>query len=96
VAITTTETETVAITTTETVRTTSVVTVKRRVPVQDHVCRGRPAGSITWAEHEAIWEIYAARYGRGESAERIAERGGFGHAGIIHITGAPPKTWENR
>lgn len=33
---------------------------------------------IPWEEHLRIYELYSARYGRGQSAERIAARGGFG------------------
>lgn len=46
-----------------------------------------PAGTITWAEHLRVWEAYARRYGKGQSAERIAESGGFGHGEIEMLTG---------
>lgn len=39
---------------------------------------GEPGRRIPWATHEAAWRAYAAKYGRQQSAERIAERGGFG------------------
>lgn len=35
-------------------------------------------GLITWDAHLKAYEGYAAKYGRSQSAERIAERGGFG------------------
>lgn len=59
----------------------------RRFPIQaEDVGRHhprRPAGTVPWSVGVAAWERYAARYGRDQSAERIAERGGFGH-GEMH------------
>lgn len=71
----------------------------RRAPVQgDHrIPRGEPGrepGTIAWAEHLEIFEAYAKRYGRDQSAERIAERAGFGYREIVLFTGRPPTTWE--
>lgn len=34
--------------------------------------------SIEWAVAEKIYVVYAALYGRSQSLERLAERGGFG------------------
>lgn len=34
-------------------------------------------GSIPWELHERAWAVYASKYGRDQSAERIAERHGF-------------------
>lgn len=62
-----------------------------RAPVQKS--RLGPAGTISWAEHVAVWEAYARRYGNGQSAERIAERGGFGHGEILDLTGGLPHTF---
>jgi hypothetical protein len=53
-----------------------------------------PPGTISDEEFRAIYECYVARYGRGQSAERLAERGGFGYAEIVALTGKPPKTWQ--
>lgn len=71
----------------------------RRAPVQGDLAikRGDPGhadGSITWVEHEEVWRAYANKYGRGQSAERIAERGGFGFREIVSLTGSAPKTWQ--
>lgn len=33
---------------------------------------------VPWKIGEEAWQRYAAKYGRGQSVERIAERGGFG------------------
>jgi len=70
-----------------------VDTIERRAPVQAD--RQRPAGSITWAEHLAVYEAYARKYGRSQSAERIAERGGFGYDEAALI-GVQLKTWVQR
>ena len=34
---------------------------------------------IPWSVAEKAYEVYAAQYGRGQSLERLAERGGFGN-----------------
>ena len=71
----------------------------RRAPVQS--CEPRLKGRIgpgwiDWAEHLDVYELYAQGYGREQSAERIAERGGFGYCEIELLTGAAPKTWRAR
>ena len=62
------------------------------VPVPSTQRRHRP-GTIAWSEHVEAWIAYAARYGRGQSAERIAERGGFGYAELTEFLGREPTTW---
>lgn len=53
----------------------------RTAPVQGHA-------PIPWSVHEAAWAVYAERFGRYQSPERIAERGGFGvrELDIFHPT----------
>jgi len=78
------------------------MTEGRRAPVQGDTGwitprrhpNARPPGTIAWDEHLAVWEAYAKRYGRSQSAERIAERGGFGFAEIVMLMGKPPETWR--
>lgn len=66
----------------------------RRAPVQAQ--RGvRGPGTIAWWEHEQVWAGYAATYS-GQSAERIAERGGFGWAECVEFLGHEPTTWSAR
>jgi hypothetical protein len=65
---------------------------ERRAPVQSSKQHNRPIGTIAWSEHEQVWKAYAARYGRQQSAERIAERGGFGYGEIVMLTGDVPRT----
>lgn len=72
-----------------------------RAPVQGDYWRpkgepGQAAGTISWDEHLEIYEAYARRYGREQTAERIAERGGFGWSEIHHLMGRAPATWEPR
>jgi hypothetical protein len=62
-----------------------------RAPVQKGV--DGPAGTISWAEHLRVWEAYARRYRNGQTAERIAERGGFGHGEILDLTGGLARTF---
>lgn len=78
----------------------------RRVPVQgegvwhlhaDHPARekgDKPPGTITWEEHVAAWNGYSSVYGKGQSAERMAQRGGFSYNELTHFLGYEPKTWE--
>lgn len=61
---------------------------ERRAPVN-----GAPYGTIGWAEHEEAWQSYARLFG-GQSAERIAERGGFGLVELVQQLGGLPRTWE--
>jgi hypothetical protein len=51
-------------------------------------------GTIEWSEHVEIWERYAAQYGDGQSAERVAERGGFGYWEATKLLGHEPRTWR--
>lgn len=55
-----------------------------------------PAGTVSWEEHLAAWEVYAKRYGREQSAERVAERCGFCWAELREFLGHAPTTWEPR
>jgi len=70
----------------------------RRAPVQGEPLRRprRAPGTIDWAEHEEVWRAYSAKYGESQSAERIAERGGFGYDEIALLLGRAPATWEPR
>ena len=62
-------------------------TTKRMAPVQ--VTRGEPfPRSIPWHFHERAWSEYAAHH-HGQSAERIAERGGFGVSEVVACTRPP-------
>jgi hypothetical protein len=55
---------------------------------------GREPGTVAWAEHEQAWRTYAARGHGGQSAERIAQRGGFGYAELVDLLGHAPTTWS--
>ncbi len=74
----------------------------RRAPVQGHTHdpSGKRAprvdGSITWEEHDRAWAAYAKLYGQSQSAERIAERGGFGWYELVKLLGHEPETWVAR
>lgn len=70
-------------------------TVERRAPMQgEHGKAKRPSGTITWSEHMEIYAAYAKRYGRDQSAERLAERGGFGWNECVLLLGREPATWK--
>lgn len=72
----------------------------RRAPVQrDTGKHGRPArsaGTIAWEEHLEAYAEYAGRFGNSQSAERIAQRGGFGYGELIEFLGHEPTTWDTR
>lgn len=71
----------------------------RRAPVQgEHRgCKegAKPYGSVDWSEHLEAWTVYNRRH-YGQSAERIAERGGFSYWEITELLGREPNTWEPR
>jgi hypothetical protein len=76
------------------------MTVERRAPVQGERDRERgikwrkPPGTVAWSEHLEAYADYAKRYGTSQSAERLAERGGFGWDELVGHLGHEPKTWE--
>jgi hypothetical protein len=78
------------------------MTEKRRAPVQGCDARiprgmpGREPGSVDWVEHVEAWYEYARRHGYSQSAERIAERHGFGYRELTDYLGHAPTTWEPR
>jgi len=65
-----------------------------RAPVQADRHHNKPAGTIAWWEHLEAWAVYAKRFGKGQSAERIAERCGFGYGELLEFLGHEPRTWE--
>lgn len=54
-----------------------------------------PPGTISWADHLRVYDAYARRFGTSQSAERLAERGGFGVGEIVWL-GVPDalKSWR--
>lgn len=55
-----------------------------------------PPGTIAWTEHLEVYEAYAKRFGRDQSAERMAERGGFAKDEAEWLLGRPLTTWKAR
>jgi hypothetical protein len=70
-------------------------TCGRRARVQADRQRGKGPGTIAWSEHVEAWNAYAAQYGRGQSAQRIHDRGGFGFAELESLLGHAPTTWRS-
>lgn len=73
---------------------------ERRAPVQGNyrIAKGQSGhgpGTIAWWEHEQAWESYASRYGRSQSAERLAERAGFCYLELVDFLGHAPTTWKS-
>jgi hypothetical protein len=79
---------------------------ERRAPVQgDGLYRLRPddprtkgshvPGTVEWSEHEEAWKDYHKRH-PDQSAEVIAERGGFGYNEMTTHLGHEPRTWKPR
>lgn len=68
----------------------------RRAPVQASREHGKPSGSVGWAEHLEAWAVYASKYGKSQSAERVAERGGFCFGELYQFLGKAPTTWSPR
>lgn len=58
---------------------------------------GRQAGTVAWAEHAEAYRGYAGLYGTSyQTAEQVAERGGFGYRELAKYLGHAPETWEPR
>ena len=57
---------------------------ERRFPVMGELERGKyrdqPYGTVPWSVAERAYAAYAERYGRDQSIDRMAQRGGFGHS----------------
>jgi hypothetical protein len=68
----------------------------RRKWVEEHGRQPKPAGTVAWAEHVEAWEAYAKRYGKSQSAERMAERHGFSYGELLMFLGREPETWRPR
>lgn len=51
-------------------------------------------GTISWDEHEQAWQSYHRRFGNDQSAERLAERGGFSYRELQMFLGHDPETYE--
>ena len=65
-------------------------------PIQAEFRRGIPPGLIDWDEHEEVYVAYVLKFGRCQSSERLAERGGFGKEEAEELLGRPLRTWRQR
>lgn len=61
-------------------------TVGETAPVQ------APYGTVAWWEHLAAWNVYHKKH-TNQSAERIAERSGFGFGELTTLLGHEPTTY---
>lgn len=68
----------------------------RRASIQADGIPRTGGGTIAWAEHLEVFVQYARLYGAEQSAERIAERSGFGRREAESLLGRPLRTWEPR
>jgi hypothetical protein len=66
----------------------------KRAPVQGCYAGGYGAGTISWEEYLLAYASYANLYGRSQSAERLAERGGLGWFELVTLLGRDPTTWK--
>lgn len=53
-------------------------------------------GTISWSEYLIAYSDYSAHYGTQQSAERLAERGGFSYFELVMHLRREPTTWEPR
>lgn len=51
-------------------------------------------GTISWDEHLQVWQAYDKKWRCGQSAERVAARGGFGRREAEQLLGRPLATLE--
>lgn len=71
----------------------------KRAPVQgERFGNGRRIGpgTIAWREHLEAFGAYSGKYGSDQSADRIAERGGFSYGELQTFLGRDPVTWIPR
>lgn len=67
----------------------------KRAPVQASLpTHQKGPGTISWEEHLEAWHGYAARYGSSQTAERLAERGGFSYGDLLMFLKREPTTWQ--
>ena len=66
----------------------------RTAAVQAERAASRGPGSISWEEHLEAYNDYALKYGTSQSAERLAQRGGFSYSELVHHLKHEPKTWK--
>lgn len=72
-------------------------TDERRAPMQGEFGKNKkPPGTISWKEHLEAYEVYGKKYGHQQSAERLADRGGFGWNEFIFLMKREPRTWIER
>mgnify|MGYP003407619660 CR=1 FL=1 len=64
--------------------------------VTKHGREPKPPGRVAMWEHEVAYVVYASKYGRSQSAERLLERGGFSYGEFVMFLGHPPTTWVPR
>jgi hypothetical protein len=76
---------------------------ERTAPVQGdsgwwiprHAATHKPPGVIDWTEHMEAWRAYNERH-PDQSAERLAERGGFDWSELVMFLGREPTTWRRQ
>lgn len=54
----------------------------------------KPCGTVSWKEHYEAYASYSKKYGKSQSADRIAERGGFSYGELVLFLGREPETWK--
>jgi hypothetical protein len=61
----------------------------RMFPIQREYTKGDlpslPGGQVPWCVAERAYEVYAAKYGTGQSLEVLASRGGFGWNELVWL-----------
>jgi len=62
-------------------------------PVQGDPTNGYVSGTVEWWEHYEAWLDYEHLFPRCQSADCIAERGGFSYGELIEHLGHSPRTW---
>lgn len=58
--------------------------IDKQFPIQGDYGENKPS-SIPWWLAEIAYKAYASQYGKSQSIERLAERGGFGRDELISL-----------
>ncbi len=63
--------------------------IEKLFPIQGEHIHGfranREAGHVPWAVAKAAYDVYSRLYGKDQSLERLAERGGFGWSELVWL-----------
>jgi hypothetical protein len=73
---------------------------EKMFPIQSDTTRERPyetlpSSEVPWWLAKVAWAVYESKYGKSQSMERMAERGGFGRGEFLWLLrGGKEDDWD--